>query len=153
MSILGNLHVKKGSKKKRKRVGRGEGSGHGKTSCRGHKGQLARSGGGKGPGFEGGQTPLQRRLPKKGFISPNKIEYQVINVSDLGCFKPGEVVDVISLQKSGLIKSNKIPVKILGDGELEINVIVKANKFSIAAKEKIEKAGGKAEEMSSGINV
>ncbi|MFA6034538.1 MAG: 50S ribosomal protein L15 [Myxococcota bacterium] len=153
MSILSNLKAPKGANKRNKRVGRGESSGHGKTSGRGHKGQLARSGGSSRPGFEGGQTPLQRRLPKKGFVNPTRVEYQVINVSDLDLFEAGAVVDIRILHDKGLVRNARGLVKVLGNGDLGKNITVKASKFSASAREKIEKAGGKAEETGSGVNV
>ncbi len=133
-----------GSKRRSKRVGRGIGSGLGKTSGKGHKGQLARSGGGKGPGFEGGQTPLQRRLPKRGFTSIFKKEYAIVNVVDLNRFEANSEVTPELLRSSGLVR-NKLDIKILGNGELEKALTVKAQKFSKAAAEKIEAAGGKVE--------
>jgi large subunit ribosomal protein L15 len=153
MSVLSSMKAPKGARRNIKRVGRGEGSGHGKTSCRGHKGQLARSGGGKGPGFEGGQTPLQRRLPKKGFSNPNRIEYQVVNVGDLECFDAGATVDAGAMRQKGLVRNGRGLVKVLGNGELTKGLTVKADKFSASAKEKIEKSGGKAEDGNSGVNV
>ncbi|MBC7333816.1 MAG: 50S ribosomal protein L15 [Actinobacteria bacterium] len=135
-----------GSVKKEKRVGRGEGSGHGKTSGRGHKGHLARSGGSTRPGFEGGQMPLQRRVPHlRGFKNTRKIEFNILNVEDLNRFDSGTVVDFKLLEESGLIKKKYSPLKILGDGELNKSLVVKANYFSKAAREKIEKVGGRAE--------
>lgn len=142
---LHELSPAPGSKKTSKRVGRGIGSGLGKTAGKGHKGQLARSGGGKGPGFEGGQTPLQRRLPKRGFTSIFKKEYAIVNLADLDrAFADGEVVTPESLYEKGVIKK-KLDVKILGNGELGKALNVKAQKFSKAAVEKIEAAGGKVE--------
>jgi len=152
MTTLGNLKAPKGARKNNKRVGRGEGSGHGKTSCRGNKGQLARSGGQARPGFEGGQTPLQRRLPKRGFVNPTRTEYQIVNVSDLARFEPGSTVDAKALQGKGIVHSSKLLIKVLGNGEVSISLTVKADKFSASAREKIEKAGGKAEETSGGVN-
>lgn len=133
-----------GSKRRSKRVGRGIGSGLGKTSGKGHKGQLARSGGGKGPGFEGGQTPLQRRLPKRGFTSIFKKEYAIVNVADLNRFEANSEVTPELMRTSGLVRT-KLDIKILGNGELEKALTVKAQKFSKAAAEKIEAAGGKVE--------
>lgn len=142
---LDNLKPPQGSRKKRKRVGRGTSSGHGKTSGRGQKGQLSRSGGGKGPGFEGGQTPLQRRLPKlPGFKSRFKKEYEVINLSQLDKLNEGTVVDPGFLSDKGWL-TRKLPVKVLGDGELTKALTVKAQAFSRSAQEKIEKAGGTSE--------
>ena len=135
-----------GSKHKKKRVGRGHGSGHGKTSCRGHKGQKARKSPDVSPWFEGGQTPIIRRLPKRGFKNIFKIEYTVINIKDLAeRFKENEIVDYESLQMKGLIKGKNKLIKILGDGEINIPLIVKVHAISRSAKEKIEKAGGKVE--------
>lgn len=135
----------KGQKKK-KRVGRGTSSGSGKTCGRGQKGQLSRSGGGKGPGFEGGQTPLQRRVPKlPGFKSPFKKKYHIINVEALNVFKSESKVDPKQLTKTGLIKKAKYPVKVLGGGELKKALTVQAHQFSRSAEEKIKGAGGKVE--------
>ncbi|EEG32150.1 ribosomal protein L15 [[Clostridium] methylpentosum DSM 5476] len=134
-----------GSKKAAKRVGRGAGSGTGKTAGKGHKGQNARSGGGVRPGFEGGQMPLQRRVPKRGFVNIFRTNYATVNVSDLNKFEDGATVDAQALKEAGLIKKTLDGVKVLGNGELEKKLNVTAAKFSAAAKEKIEKAGGKAE--------
>ena len=132
--------------KERKRVGRGPGSGLGKTSGKGHKGQNARSGGGVRPGFEGGQTPLFRRLPKRGFSNAMfKTEYAVINLSDLNKFEDGAVVTPELLKEMGILKKQLSGVKVLGNGTLEKKLTVKANKFSTSAVEKIEAIGGKAE--------
>ena len=136
-----------GSVKDVKRIGRGHGSGNGKTAGKGHKGQNARSGGGVRPGFEGGQTTLARRIPKRGFNNIFATKYSVVNVSDLDQFVDGTVVDADLLKASGLIKKTNDGVKILGNGELTKNLTVKAAAFSASAKEKIEKAGGKAEVM------
>ena len=134
------------NKKARKRVGRGPGSGNGKTSGKGHKGQNARSGGGVRPGFEGGQLPLYRRLSKRGF---NNYEfatvYATVNVSDLNKFDEGTVVDKEALVKAGLVKKELDGIKVLGNGELTKKLTVKANKFSSTAKTKIENVGGVAE--------
>ena len=130
-----------------KRVGRGHGSGNGKTAGKGHKGQKARSGGSIRPGFEGGQTALARRIPKRGFNNIFATKYAIINVSDLEKFVDGTVVDTELLKASGIIKKEMDGIKVLGTGELTKNLTVKAAKFSAAAKEKIEKAGGKAEVM------
>ena len=129
----------------RKRVGRGPGSGLGKTSGRGQKGQNARSGGGVRPGFEGGQTPLARRLPKRGFTNINRKEYAVVNVEDLNRFEDGTVVTPALLKEVGLVRKELNGVKILGNGELTKKLNVTAAKFSKSAVEAIEKAGGKAE--------
>lgn len=136
-----------GSVKDIKRIGRGHGSGNGKTAGKGHKGQNARSGGGVRPGFEGGQMPMTRRIPKRGFNNIFATKYSVVNVSDLDQFVDGTVVDADLLKASGLIKKTNDGVKILGNGELTKNLTVKAAAFSASAKEKIEKAGGKAEVM------
>lgn len=129
----------------RKRVGHGPGSGLGKTSGRGQKGQNARSGGGVRPGFEGGQTPLARRLPKRGFTNINRKEYAVVNVEDLNRFEDGTVVTPALLKEVGLVRKELNGVKILGNGELTKKLNVTAAKFSKSAVEAIEKAGGKAE--------
>jgi large subunit ribosomal protein L15 len=141
---ISDLAPAPGSRKKRKRVGRGPGSGHGKTSCRGHKGQNSRSGGGTKAGFEGGQMPLQRRLPKRGFTNIFQKQYAIVNIEKLN--KVAETVitpDV--LVKEGLIKDIKDGVKILGNGEISKQVTVKAHAFSSSAKEKILKAQGSVE--------
>ena len=135
------------SNKAVKRIGRGHGSGNGKTAGKGHKGQNARSGGGVRIGFEGGQMPLARRIPKRGFNNIFATKYAVVNVSDLNVFKDGTVVDAELLKASGLVKKEYDGVKILGNGELTSQLTVKAAKFSQSAAEKIEKAGGKAEVM------
>ena len=142
---LSNLKPAIGSTKNRKRIGRGPGSGTGKTSGKGHKGQNARSGGGVKPGFEGGQMPLQRRLPKRGFVSLNKKVYALVNLQDLTTFEAGSIVDLEVLTKTGLVGSVKDGVKILGTGELAIALTVKAHKFSKSAAAKIEAAGGTVE--------
>ena len=148
MITLSNLRPVAGSRKARKRVGRGPGSGHGKTSSRGHKGLKARSGGKPPAGFEGGQMPLQRRLPKRGFTNIFRVEYQVVNVQDLQNFAAQTVVTPALLQAAGKIKSVKKPIKILGEGELSISLTIQADKFSQTAKQKIVAAGGTAEERS-----
>lgn len=131
-----------------KRLGRGTSSGTGKTSGKGHKGQNARSGGGVRPGFEGGQLPLFRRLPKRGFSNAKfKIEYATINVSDLDKFEDGAVVTPELLKEMGIVKKQLAGIKVLGNGELTKKLTVKASKFSATAVEKIEKMGGKAEEV------
>ncbi|HWR37736.1 MAG TPA: 50S ribosomal protein L15 [Clostridia bacterium] len=141
---LSNVRAPKGSSEKRKRVGRGMGSGMGKTSTRGHKGQRSRSGSRMMRGFEGGQMPLHRRLPKRGFTNIFKVEYTVVNLSRL--MELGETtVTPEVLKKAGILKSRKALVKVLGVGELTTALTVHAHKFSETAKEKIEKAGGKAE--------
>jgi large subunit ribosomal protein L15 len=134
-----------GSRAKRKRVGRGPGSGHGKTACRGHKGQKSRSGGGVKPGFEGGQMPLQRRLPKRGFTNAFRKQYCVVNVSDLNRFEANATLDVEALEKAGLVSKIKDGIKLLGSGEVSQPLIVKVHKASGSARRKIEAAGGKVE--------
>ncbi|MCR4888936.1 MAG: 50S ribosomal protein L15 [Ruminococcus sp.] len=135
------------SNKAVKRIGRGHGSGNGKTAGKGHKGQNARSGGGVRIGFEGGQMPLARRIPKRGFNNIFATKYAIVNVSDLNKFKDDTVVDAELLKAAGLIKKEFDGVKILGNGELTAKLTVKAAKFSQSAVEKIEKAGGKTEVM------
>jgi len=138
-----------GSRKNRKRVGRGNGSGHGSTAGRGDKGQLSRSGGGKGPGFEGGQNPLAMRLPKlPGFKNRFRTEYAIVNVSRLEeKFSAKDTVDIDALFDAGLVKSKTIPVKVLGDGELTKSLTVKVDKVSGPARAKIESAGGTVETL------
>ena len=137
-----------GSKKKRKRVGRGDGSGHGTYSGRGCKGQKSRSGYRTRPGFEGGQLPLVKRLPqKRGFVNIFRKEYSVINIHKLNMFEAGSEVTPESLVAAGLVKSLRHPVKILAEGEITHPITVKAHKFSAAAKTKIETAGGSVEEV------
>ena len=130
---------------KRTRVGRGVGSGIGKTSGRGHKGQKARSGGGVRRGFEGGQTPLARRLPKRGFTNFNRKEYAIVNVETLNRFEDGATVNAAALIEAGIINKELSGLKVLGNGELTKKLTVEAVKFSKSAKEAIEKAGGKVE--------
>lgn len=144
---LNDLRPQEGSRKARKRIGRGNSSGHGTTAGRGNKGQLSRSGGGKGAGFEGGQQPLAMRLPKlPGFTNHNRVEYAPVNVSRLEkLYEAGETVDADSLLAKGVIKHDYIPVKVLGDGELTKALTVKVDKVSASAKAKIEAAGGKVE--------
>ena len=142
---LSNLQPSYGSTHSKKRIGRGPGSGKGKTSGKGHKGQNARSGGGVKPGFEGGQMPLQRRLPKRGFTPLTRTEYTLVNLRDLELFDAGSVVDLEAMGKAGLIGQLKDGVKILGDGELTKALTVKAHKFSKSAEEKIKAAGGTVE--------
>ncbi len=142
---LSNLRPAYGSTSTRKRIGRGHGSGTGKTSGRGHKGQNSRSGGGVKPGFEGGQMPLQRRLPKRGFTPLKRTEYVLINLRDLDLFEAGSVVDVEAFGKAGLVSKLKDGIKILGDGELSKALNVKAHKFSKSAQASIEAAGGTVE--------
>ncbi len=142
---LHDLQYTEGARKTRKRVGRGTGSGHGKTSGRGQKGQNSRSGGGKKPGFEGGQTPLFMRLPKRGFTNVNRIEYAIVNIEDLNRFEAGSVVDLSALKECGLIKKELDGLKVLGNGELNVALTVKAKKFSKSAVAAIEAAGGTTE--------
>ncbi len=142
---LSELAPNKGAKTKKFRVGRGHGSGNGKTAGKGHKGQNARSGGGVRLGFEGGQMPLYRRLPKRGFKCRNTKEIIAINVDLLNVFEDGTVVDIAALQSKGLVSNPRDGVKILGNGDITKNLTVKVNYFSKTAKEKIEAQGGKAE--------
>jgi large subunit ribosomal protein L15 len=142
---LEDLKPAKGATKKAKRVGRGVGSGSGKTAGKGHKGQKARSGGVKGAGFEGGQMPLQRRIPKRGFTNIFRKEYAIVNLDDLAKVTGSDPVTPEMLKQKGLIKDMKDGLKILGTGELKAKLIVRAHKFSKSAMEKIQAAGGKAE--------
>ena len=142
---LHELQYTEGARKTRKRVGRGTSSGTGKTAGRGQKGQGARSGGGKKPGFEGGQTPLFMRLPKRGFTNFNKLEYAIVNLDQLNAFEAGTVVCPKALKEAGLIKKELDGVKVLGNGTLEKAITVKAHKFSKSALAAIEAAGGKTE--------
>ncbi len=145
--MLNELKPVEGARHSKKRIGRGIGSGNGKTAGKGHKGQNARSGGGVRPGFEGGQLPLFQRLPKRGFHNINRVEYNIVNVEDLNVFADNTVVDEVSLRQAGLLKKNYNGVKILGNGELTKKLVVKANKFSAKAEEAILKAGGSVEVM------
>jgi large subunit ribosomal protein L15 len=142
---LEELKSPPGANKSIKRVGRGIGSGHGKTSTRGHKGQKARSGGGIRLGFEGGQMPLQRRIPKRGFTNIFRKEYAIVNVKDLNCFDDGSIVTVDLLRAAGLVNKITAGVKLLGDGELEKKITVQVQKCSRQAQEKITARGGKFE--------
>lgn len=142
---LNELSPAPGSTKKKFRVGRGNGSGAGKTAGKGHKGQNARSGGGVRPGFEGGQMPLQRRVPKRGFVNIFATRYEAINVDQLNRFEDGSLVDEAAIVKAGLVKNTRDGIKILGRGELTKKLTVKVAAFSEGAKTKIEAAGGKAE--------
>lgn len=144
---LSTLRPNEGSKRSSFRVGRGHGSGNGKQAGKGHKGQKARSGGGVRPGFEGGQMPLYRRLPKRGFTNRNSVEIVAINVDLLNRFEDGAVVTVESMIQAGIIKNPRDGVKILGKGEITKKLTVQANAFSASAKEKIEAVGGKTEEV------
>jgi large subunit ribosomal protein L15 len=143
---LNTLKPALGSTKNRKRIGRGPGSGHGKTSTKGHKGQKARSGGSIKAGFEGGQMPLQRRLPKRGFTPLDRIEYSVVNLNQLEVFDAGSTVDATALVSKGLIKNSSNAVKILGNGDLSKALKVTATKFSQSARDKIVASGGTFEE-------
>ena len=143
---LNNLKPKKGARHAKKRVGRGPGSGHGKTAARGEKGQKSRSGYSGKRGFEGGQMPLHRRIPKRGFTNIFKKDYAVVNVSDLERFDSGATVDETTLRQAGLVKGQHDGVKVLGDGELSKKLTVTATKFSKSAREIIEKAGGTCQE-------
>ncbi|HBU69781.1 MAG TPA: 50S ribosomal protein L15 [Elusimicrobia bacterium] len=144
---LHNLKPAKGSRHRRKIIGRGEGSGHGGSATRGSKGQKARSGDGKMTGFEGGQIPLIRRIPKRGFTSRNKVQYNVINVETLNAaFESGAQINPEMLKENGII-SRRLPVKILGDGKLEKAFTVTADAFSKSAEEKIKKAGGSIQKI------
>lgn len=149
MNVLSNLKYAEGSRRKRKRVGRGPGSGHGKTSTRGHKGAGSRSGTKWHAWFEGGQMPIHRRLPKFGFKNPHRTEYQVLNLADIQKFYDrgrlsGTNLNPDVLYKEGIISKNKMPVKILGEGEIKLKLEISAHKFSKTALDKIEKSGGKA---------
>ncbi len=145
---LHDLHPPEGAKKDRKRKGRGIAAGQGKTAGYGTKGQNARSGRGGKPYFEGGQLPLMRRLPlKRGFTNINRVEYRIVNVGDLNDFAAGTVIDCAFLVTAGLIRDNEQPLKILGDGELEVALTVKADAFSGSAERKIEASGGTVERI------
>lgn len=142
---LHELKPAEGSRKQRNRVGRGIGSGNGKTSGKGHKGQNARSGGGVRPGFEGGQNPLFRRLPKRGFTNINRKEYAIVNLDALNRFEDGAEVTPALLLETGVVSNEKAGIKVLGNGTLNVKLTVKAHKFSASAKEAIENAGGTTE--------
>jgi large subunit ribosomal protein L15 len=139
---LGTLKPPEGSKKKRKRVGRGDGSGHGGTSCKGHKGQNARSGGKVRSGFEGGQMPLSRRLPKRGFRNPSRKIIVTINVNQLNKFPEGSVIDEEALVRAGVVKHKRDGIKVLGRGSIDYPVSLKMNLISRSAREKIQAVGG-----------
>jgi large subunit ribosomal protein L15 len=145
MLNLSNLSPQEGSRRPRKRLGRGHGTGHGKTSGRGHKGFKARSGSGIKPGFEGGQMPLQRRLPKRGFNNIFRKEYAVVNVKDLEKLEAGSTVNRQVLLEAGMIKKKFSMVKVLGDGEISKSLTIAVDKISKTARQKIEAAGGKIE--------
>jgi len=142
---LNDLAPEKGQRKTRKRVGRGVGSGSGKTAGRGSKGQNARSGGGVRPGYEGGQMPIHRRLPKRGFNNHFKNVFAVVNVQDLNRFEADMVIDEAAFVKSGLVKGDRDGIKLLGKGELQVPLTVRIDKVSATAREKVETAGGKIE--------
>ena len=142
---LNKLQASPGAIKARKRLGRGTGSGHGGTSTRGNKGQRCRSGRRIGRGFEGGQMPLQRRMPKRGFLNFSRQEFAIVHLGDLGVFEAGAVVDLGAMKKAGLVRKHADRVKVLSDGEPGKALTVRAQGFSQKAKEKIEAAGGKAE--------
>lgn len=142
---LSHLRPAAGAIKKRKRLGRGTGSGHGKTSGKGHKGRGSRSGGNTPPGYEGGQMPLARRLPKRGFHNPSREEYRIVNVGSLERFAAGAVIDVAALRDAGLVRGKNKKVKILAQGVLTKALVVKAHAFSQQAREKIVALGGAAE--------
>jgi len=142
---LNDLAPEKGHRKNRKRVGRGVASGNGKTAGRGNKGQNCRSGGGVRPGYEGGQMPIHRRLPKRGFKNHFNKVFAIVNVKDLNRFEADSVVDEVAFIKSGLVKGDRDGIKILGNGDLKVPVTVRVNKISASARQKIEAAGGKIE--------
>ena len=144
---LSNLKPKKGARHAKKRVGRGPGSGHGKTAGRGEKGQKSRSGFSRSLGFEGGQMPLHRRLPKRGFTNIFKKEHAVVNLGDLERFDNGSTVDENALRKAGLVKGKNDGIKVLGNGKLTKKLNVRATKFSESAKKQIEAAGGTCQEI------
>jgi large subunit ribosomal protein L15 len=144
---LSSLKPPEGSRKKRKRIGRGDGSGHGGTSTKGHKGQNARSGGGVRPGFEGGQMPLSRRLPKRGFRNPFRKNIVTINIDQLRRFPEGSVIDRDALLEAGLVKKIGDGIKVLGKGNIEYPISVKVDMISRGAKDKIEAAGGSVVEV------
>lgn len=142
---LHDLTPAQGATKRRKRIGRGPGSGHGKTATKGHKGLLARSGGGKRPGFEGGQMPLVRRLPKFGFTNRSRTEYAVVNIKSFERWVGNETITPQAMVAAGLVKRKKLPIKVLGHGELKKSLVVQAHKFSRSAEAKIQAAGGRVE--------
>ena len=144
---LGTLKPPEGSTRKRKRVGRGNGSGHGGTACKGHKGQNARSGGKVRSGFEGGQMPLSRRLPKRGFRNPFRKEIVAINIDQLKKFPAGSLIDEEALVRSGVVNNKRDGIKVLGNGSIDYPVTLKMNMISRGAREKIEAAGGSIVEV------
>ena len=141
---LNNLGPNPGEKKRKRRIGRGPGSGRGKTAGKGHKGLLARSGRANQIGFEGGQMPLARRLPKRGFTNIFRTEYTIVNLKALSAMKEGVTVNPDLLRESGLVKGKGNPIKILGDGDLQRPLVIEAHKFSKVAQQKIEQVGGQA---------
>lgn len=145
MNELSRLKPPAGATKKRKRKGRGPGSGNGKTCGKGQKGQKSRSGGGTPPGFEGGQMPLHRRLPKGGFTNIFRVEYSIVNLSQLNQFEDGTVIDAETLSAKGIIGGTKKPLKVLGHGDISSKLTLKVNKISASAKAKVEAAGGTIE--------
>jgi large subunit ribosomal protein L15 len=145
MYQLNNLRPAKGARRKPKRVGRGPGSGHGKTATRGMKGHSSRAGGGAAPWFEGGQMPLYRRIPKRGFHSPNRVAYQVLNLSDFARFEPGAMVDLDYLRAKGIVSGRDARVKVLGFGEVGAAFRVRVHAVSGSARKKIEAKGGQIE--------
>jgi large subunit ribosomal protein L15 len=142
IKTLGNLSPAKGSNLKKKRLGRGTGSGLGKTAARGGKGQTARKGGGIRAGFEGGQTPLYRRLPKRGFTNPFRVDFNCVNLSALNKFSEGATVDAVALEKAGLLRFKGLPVKVLAKGELKQKLNLVVDKISAAAQAAVTKSGG-----------
>ena len=142
---LNELKPTEGARFTTKRLGRGQGSGQGKTAGKGHKGQNARSGGGVAIGFEGGQTPLYKRIPMRGFTNMNRKEYAIVNVESLNCFDDGATVDFAGFKEAGLVKKRLDGLKILGNGKLEKKLTVRANKFTKSAQKAIEEAGGTVE--------
>ncbi len=142
---LNEMMATEGARSTKKRIGRGLGSGNGKTAGKGHKGQNARSGGGVAIGFEGGQTPFFKRMPKRGFTNFTRKEYAIVNVEDLNKFDDGVTVDFVAVKAAGLVKKELDGLKVLGNGKLEKKLTVKAAKFSASAKKAIEEAGGTAE--------
>lgn len=145
MFTLNNLKPAEGARRKRKRVGRGIGSGHGKTATRGMKGHSSRAGGGSAPWFEGGQMPLYRRIPKRGFKSPNRVAYQVVNLADFGRFDASAVIDAGYLKEKGVVSGRLPRVKVLGEGEVGAAFKVRVHAVSETARKKIEAAGGSVE--------
>jgi large subunit ribosomal protein L15 len=146
---LHDLAPAPGANKRRKRIGRGPGSGHGKTATKGHKGLLARSGGGKRPGFEGGQMPLVRRLPKFGFTNPSRVEYAIVNLKSFEQWAGGETITPQAMVDAGLVRRKRLPIKVLGNGELKKSLVIQAHKFSKSAEAKIQAAGGRVEVIGS----